>query len=235
MWVKAGLAVGTKVAARYSVDRTMYAAVIEAVSERGYVVLYTDYGNREEVPAEWVSEDLALVGTNAAADSAQEQAPPLVKNVAAGAGGAAAASNRKRKKAAEAARRAEMEAKLKVIPDSLKITAEDTEAQKKKKVREVLLLETCRFFATASCAVHVYSWFVCIVHRNASRRNSRQIIRLLPLKSHKATARPPGKNLLKKQKRRVRRGRCSICAKRVFLRLQVLLTVVSVSPAAVLA
>jgi len=128
------LAVGAEVAARYSADRVMYAAQIEAVTPLGYVVVYTAYGNKEEVPAEWITTDLSVVGTAgntqeaaAAAAAANEAAPQLLKNTV--------SNTKKRKKAADAAWRAEMKSKIKAIPDSLRIMPDDSEAQKKKKKR----------------------------------------------------------------------------------------------------
>lgn len=130
--VSKDLPLGTAVAARYSVDRIMYNAKIERVTPKGYVVVFTDYGNTEEVPLQWVTSDISVVGSHG--DDAQladpndtGAAPPLVKNFA--------ASKAKKRKNVYALRKAEMQAQLQVIPESLRVRPEDTEAQKKKKKR----------------------------------------------------------------------------------------------------
>jgi hypothetical protein len=125
------LPVGAEIAARYSADRLMYAARVEGVTTHGYFVVYAGYGNKEEVPAGWVTTDLSSVGSSGvtvptvgayAIVGSLAKPPP-------------APQPKKKRKAAYTTLNADLQKQLRSVPEALKVTAEDSEAQRKRKNR----------------------------------------------------------------------------------------------------
>lgn len=113
---------------RYAVDGQWYDAVIEAVTAHGFRIKFTEYGNLEEVPPEWIQaaprEDAKgpesrphALGT-AAAPGAQAPAPPPPQGPTA-AGGSGTFS----------------------VPEHLKLLPTDTEEQKAKKRKKLKALK----------------------------------------------------------------------------------------------
>lgn len=78
----ADVTVGTTCECKYSADQTYYDAVVTGITQYGYIVTYTKYGNSEEVPVEYLrpnfslsKQDSSLTNSKATNDKSSSSAP----------------------------------------------------------------------------------------------------------------------------------------------------------------
>lgn len=126
---KHAIAVGFACEAKYYVDGQFYACSVTDVTDVGYRVLFSGYGNSEEVPYEYLRALPPVTG--AGGDSAA--AAPASTKVVGGSGAKAAASAKPFV--------APIEKPIK-IPDALQILPTDSEAEKERKRKRIRAIKS---------------------------------------------------------------------------------------------
>jgi survival-of-motor-neuron-related-splicing factor 30 len=131
---KGSLGPGAACQAVYSVDRAWYDAAIVAPTEHGFRVKFTQYGNEEEVPVEYVR----LPGSgSSAADAAG-----ATSATASGASGAGVTSSSGSDAVRELDTAQLFSKQMQDIPESLKFCNTDTEKEKARKKKRVKAIKS---------------------------------------------------------------------------------------------
>lgn len=138
--------IGTPVQCKYSADVAFYDAVITGVTTHGYQVLYTAYGNTEDVPYEYLRSISTERGPNAATIAA-----------------AAAKSAKKN---------ADPESSLITIPANLEILPTDTEEEKQKKRKKIKAIKSKNRLITKHVEVQeVQKTWQNFVHKSSKKKS----------------------------------------------------------------
>ena len=111
------LKVGTKCMAKYSEDQQFYQAMITSITSHGYQLQYTEYGNHEEVPYEYIK----MLNNN---DNSNSNSSSSGKNEL----------DNKRSKEEKVD---DIENSFITIPKSLEILPTDTEEEKNRKRKKI--------------------------------------------------------------------------------------------------
>lgn len=105
--------VGLQCQCKYASDLQYYAATVTGITQYGYTVTYTEYGNVEEVPLEYLRPNPALASTNT---TTEVDAPKETKET-------------------------KKELTLIAIPDNLQILPTDTEEEKRRKYKKLKVIK----------------------------------------------------------------------------------------------
>ncbi|RYG69400.1 hypothetical protein EON64_02815 [archaeon] len=146
--------IGQTYQCKYNVDQQYYDVVIIAQTERGYVVTYVAYGNKEEVPLEYIRPVMSLSKAPTAIDSAKAT---------------------DKKSSAD-------EKKLIPIPAKLKILPTDSEEEKKRKQKKVKAIKNKnRLIEQDMESTQVAQTWQKFVHKKSNKRALSSIV--LPAKT----------------------------------------------------
>eukprot|EP01033_Poteriospumella_lacustris_P015306 gene15306-10944_t len=105
--------VGLQCQCKYASDLQYYAATVTGITQYGYAVTYTEYGNAEEVPLEYLRPNPALASTTTTTEA---DAPKETKE-------------------------AKKELTLIAIPDNLQVLPTDTEEEKRRKYKKLKVIK----------------------------------------------------------------------------------------------